>query len=939
MSEINYRLMLDALAGAVVASDEGRRIVYANAAAGRLFGWEPPALVGQPLATILPPRIQLPRRSDDEQASEAGAAIPTLALRKDGTTVAVELSLATVRHDDRDLFVASLREWREPPGSERRPAEVQWLQAITEATANLGSRPGLDGVLETVVTTLNGAFEAALARVWRFDPALGTLRLRAEGGPSRPSPEPLPLEIDAASLQSEVAEAARLGLPVIVEDPSGDARLDPEWVGRERIAWGTALPLRAGGELWGVIAVYTREAPARDGLAALNAFVAVAATTLHDAERLLRAQAARAEAESQHRRLLSILETLPLGVVLAEPSGDWFALENATAAAIWGEAIRGCNMSEYAAAFPLLSVRGDLIAQEDRPLCRALHASENVRGTYRRMREEDGDPMVLEVTATPLPGPEGGAVGTFRDITEQDRLEMQLAERAALIKALLDHLPVGVAYFEDDGVCRASNGPARRILGISRHEVVEELSPDLLTPSPELDEALSRCIREAMPHAKQGVPWPDPAGVAETRYLDWRFEPLPFPSEKRRGALALIVDVTERTLAERALQEAKESAERTSRHKSQFLSAVSHDLRTPVNALSLQAELLSHMVVGPGAPDARELRDLSADMRTAAGGLVELINDLLDLSWFDSGEVQNRPTEFSLQEWLSATLVPLAPTARARGLDLFWRPDRPGRVVRADRVKLSRVLVNLVGNAIKFTEAGRVEVTAGADAEGWFALVVRDTGPGIPEDQKARIFDEFAQLRNPERDRTKGTGLGLAICRRLVEAVGGKLSVAGGLGQGSQFTARYPPGHLGDGPTPEVPAPDGPAIAAMGRKTILLVEDDDNSRRPLSRLLQHAGFAVEPARDGAEALAFLARERPALILLDLMLPGTDGVEVLRRIRAEANSADEGLPVVILSGDVLGWRIREAQRLGIAGLLAKPVDFHELQALVNQILSP
>src|SRR6185437_15349190 len=154
------------------------------------------------------------------------------------------------------------------------------------------------------------------------------------------------------------------------------------------------------------------------------------------------------------------------------------------------------------------------------------------------------------------------------------------------------------------------------------------------------------------------------------------------------------------------------------------------------------------------------------------------------------------PTSFRLDHWLSATLAPLEVMAYSKGLEFSWKVDRPGRVVDADRVKLSRVLVNLAGNAVKFTESGSVEVSAGADTDGGLVLSVRDTGPGIPDDQKDRIFDEMVQLRNPERDRTKGTGLGLAICRRLVQAVGGRLTVESRVGQGSTFTAWYPADHL-----------------------------------------------------------------------------------------------------------------------------------------------
>ena len=390
------------------------------------------------------------------------------------------------------------------------------------------------------------------------------------------------------------------------------------------------------------------------------------------------------------------------------------------------------------------------------------------------------------------------------------------------------------------------------------------------------------------------------------------------------------------TVATLRVPEAAGAAERIGLQKTQFLAAVSHDLRTPVNAITLQAELMGYLVAGAEPPVPAELRDLAADLRRAAGGLAELINDLLDLSRFDSGRIEHRPTDFAPEEWLAAALGPLGPTARAKGLTLSWLVDRPGRVLHADRVKLGRVLTNLVGNALKFTEAGAVGVSLGVDASGCLVLAVRDTGPGIPADQLGVIFDEFAQLRNPERDRSKGTGLGLAICRRLIESAGGHLAAESLPGLGSTFTATFPPNHLAHA------IPEGPGWAPVAaprqipeRPTILLVEDDERSRRPLTRLLERAGFAVEPARDGAEALEALGHRVPALVLLDLLLPGLDGPEFLRRLRADP--AHAAIPVVVLSGDIDGERFDRALHLGVAGVLAKPVDFDSLKSLLSRLL--
>jgi CheY-like chemotaxis protein len=315
--------------------------------------------------------------------------------------------------------------------------------------------------------------------------------------------------------------------------------------------------------------------------------------------------------------------------------------------------------------------------------------------------------------------------------------------------------------------------------------------------------------------------------------------------------------------------------------------------------------------------------------------VIELINDLLDLARFDSGDIEHHATSFSLQDWLATTLEPLELTARAKGLSLTWHVDRRGRVIHADRVKLSRVLTNLVGNAVKFTDAGFVRIDVGETDEGWLQVDVADTGPGIPADQLDRIFDEFAQLRNPERDRTKGTGLGLAICKRLVEAVGGRLTVTSQLGQGSTFSAFYPPDHLGDTELdiPQLAARRAAEVAPHA--PILVVEDDPRSRQALERLLQKAGYTVVTAADGPAAIAIVAGERPSLVLLDLMLPGMDGLELLRWFRAQPGC--EALPVLLLSGDVITGAVDTLNDLNVASVLAKPVDFDALLTTIARHL--
>lgn len=950
MVSVTYRLLLDALPDAVIAADASHRIVYANLATGRLLGWEPSELIGQPLTFIIPRRLQAEHREGFKrfvatgQSRLAGQAVRVPALRRDGQEVQVELHIARAAQaseDGGDLIIGTLRDSRDRIALERQRDLARCLQATAEAAARLGSRNDPEQWLGSVAQALVLDFDAALARIWVVDPTNGRLVLRSVAGPAMTAEdgETERRSLDLAWSPAKIEELVRRGIPFIQDGLANDPDFDQRWVARERLQALAAFPLRCAGELVGVLDCYYRRPIAPEFISAHSAFAAIVATAISDIHIFDRARSAQIEAETQRRKLQTILDVLPVGVMLVEGPEGRLTLINPSGFQIAGKRASPESLGAINEIAPLYHLDGMLYRPEERPLQRTLTTGERVHATLL-YKKPDGEEVTLEVATAPYPGPEGGAVSTFRDVTEEHRLRLELAARAAQHKALIDHLPVGVVYFDDRGVCRAANSRACRVLGRARATITGISADELFARSPGLREALTRCLEDRMAHVEATSAWPEALGSDGIRYLDWRFQPLPGgQKEQSGGLLALIVDVTERKRVADQLLRAAETSEQASRNKTRFLSAVSHDLRTPVNALSLQAAWLRHLVQRDSEPDS-ELALLAEEIRLASSNLIELVHDLLELSMFDSGVHEYHITDFSLDGWLNSTLTPLRLTASDKGLDFSWRVDRAGRTIRGDRIKLGRVLVNLAGNAVKFTEKGGVEVVAGVDSAGRLVLTVTDTGPGIPEDQRPRVFDEFAQLRNPERDRTKGTGLGLAICRRLVEGAGGTLAVASSVGVGSRFTATYPANHVPEVPpiTPAFPDSDGQEpVGTRGDGTILLVEDDPYSRRSLARLLERNGYRVETAETGPDALKAVARNRPALVLLDLMLPGMDGAEVLKRLREESDR--DSLPVVVLSGDLLVGRTAELQTLDVNGILAKPVELNDLQRILVRWMGP
>jgi signal transduction histidine kinase/CheY-like chemotaxis protein len=382
----------------------------------------------------------------------------------------------------------------------------------------------------------------------------------------------------------------------------------------------------------------------------------------------------------------------------------------------------------------------------------------------------------------------------------------------------------------------------------------------------------------------------------------------------------------------------REEAEDASQRKTRFLAAVSHDVRTPANAISLTAEVIKK--AGEDPTWAHEIPELAETLRANAKLLVELVSDVLDLARFDSGKVEVDPSEFCLQDMVAKEILQYQALAKSAGLALAGSSNSDAIWLSADRMKLARVLSNLIGNAIKFTDRGRVDVECLRTDSGDVQVRVADTGVGIQPAHLEHIFDEFYQIKNPERDRSKGTGLGLAICKRLVDAIGCELDVESEFGKGSTFTIRIPRTLLIASPEqrPRVQHQQQPQPRTAQRLEglrVLLVEDHEATRTAFARLLAAQGATVDTAADGRDALRLLGHHPPQVMLLDLMLPDMDGREILRRL---AHERPAGLQCLLaVSGDVTDERRQEVASLGADALVAKPLQIGELVDRVCEVL--
>lgn len=375
------------------------------------------------------------------------------------------------------------------------------------------------------------------------------------------------------------------------------------------------------------------------------------------------------------------------------------------------------------------------------------------------------------------------------------------------------------------------------------------------------------------------------------------------------------------------LEVKRREAEEASIQKTRFLAAVSHDVRTPANAIGLLSELIERMAVDP--EKVKQVPALAKSLSDNARSLIDLVSDVLDLAKFDSGQVDLQISDFPLSSLIQAEVNQALPPATKKGLRISSSLPAGEIWLRTDRMKLARILSNLLGNAVKFTEAGEVTLAGEMTPDG-FELRVTDTGIGIPDNQLPHIFDEFYQLRNPERDREKGTGLGLAICNRLLDSLGCKVTVSSKVNIGTTFTVLLPQVLLTPGdevPRPAREAPEVTLSSPLSGLHILLVEDHHVTRRAMAQLLTAEGAAVSEARTGKEALHFLSHGMHDVMLLDLNLPDIDGSEVLKSLKMARPARLKR--VLAVSGDVRPERVEEVKLLGADNLIPKPLSIDRI----------
>jgi PAS domain S-box-containing protein len=428
-----------------------------------------------------------------------------------------------------------------------------------------------------------------------------------------------------------------------------------------------------------------------------------------------------------------------------------------------------------------------------------------------------------------------------------------------------------------------------------------------------------------------------------------------FSFDGKRARLVVANDITDRQRAEemrRAAYELEAQNRRileASRMKSEFLANMSHELRTPLNAILGFSELLFDGVVPTSSPGYRECL---GDIIKSGRHLLRLINDVLDLAKVEAGKVEFHPEAIDLRIVIDEVVSIVRPIAVAKDIALDSSIDPALQGIFIDPARLKQILYNLLSNALKFTPAkGSVAVRAVAGGERTFRLEVEDTGPGIAPEDIGRLFVEFQQLEGGAARQHGGTGLGLALTKRVAEAQGGSVGVRSTVGKGSVFHVVLPrraslmAAAPGDQPivtppgtppvAPAAPAPRSPEKSGRNIQ-ILVIDDNPSNLKLISRLLSIEGYDVRTAAHANEALQTLEGFHPRMILMDIQMPGMDGLTLTRRLKAAPATRD--ITIVALTANAMKGDAEKAREAGCDGYVTKPIDTRTLPATLATYLA-
>ena len=791
-----------------------------------------------------------------------------------------------------------------------RRAEVARLDVERRLhRANMLQRAVLDGtVLSVVATEPNGLIREFNAGAERM---LGYRRGEMIG---RRTPEVfhVPGEIVARAVEL----TAQLGRPVEpgVEALVALARLgqadEREWTYVRRD--GRRLPV-----LLSVTAL-------RDAAGAIVGFLGIAA----DQTERKAAEAALRENELRYRTLVEQSGQMVYDLELATGRSRWFG-DSAI------RQITGLSEQEFQSVD--LARWEEMIHPDDRPEAMqlfdaALSAGEPYVAEYR-FRHRSGEYRYVEDQGAFLPGPDGQParmIGRMYDISARKFAEAAMRENEERLARIFSAMAEGLVVQDPAGAIIVCNAAAQRILGLTEGEILGRTWTDPRwgqvradgspLPPEEHPAEVTQRTGGSRHGVEVGLARPDGARI----WISFNCEPVKDPDGRVTLVVSTFADVTERRELLKTLAQARDQALAASRLKSEFLANVSHEIRTPMNGIIGMVNLLIEHRLD------EEQRQMVRLVQQSADSLMTIINNLLDFAKIEAGRMRIEAHEFQLGPVINDVLALLEPRVQVKGLRLERDFDAAATVrLLGDSGRIRQVLLNLLGNAVKFTEQGHVRAVLRICRETSermsFRVEVHDTGIGVSAEAGRMLFQPFTQADGTTTRRFGGTGLGLAISRQLVELMGGAIGFESEEAKGSVFWFGLDLPKSGAAARAKA-APAPGALRAGGRRLRLLLAEDNPTNQIVARqLLEKMGHEVEVAPDGAVALARLGQARFDAVLMDCQMPIVDGFDATRRIRSgEVKGTDPRLPVIALTAYAHAEDRKRCLEAGMDEYLTKPL---------------
>jgi two-component system, sensor histidine kinase and response regulator len=934
-SEQRFRSFVDHATDAFFLQDDKGVILDVNRQACESLGYTRDELVGKTPSDfdpdLTPARIEeLGRKLNSQEM----VAFESRHRRKDGAIFPVEVRGRVFWEGGRRFLVSLARDI-----SERKQHDAL-LDGQKRILKLIIQGEPLPQVLKVLCRTVEDLAQGEmLASVLLLD--TDGVHLRHGAAPSLP--ESYVTAIDGIAIGPSVGScgtAAYRRESVYVSDIASD----PLWAPYADLAlshglracWSAPI-LSSTNEALGTFALYYRQprCPTAHDRRTVDIFTRTVAIAIE------RSRAEEALRESEHR-WRSLTETVPQLVWSALPDGacDYFSTQWTQHTGIPESDLLGWRWLET------------LHPDDREPTRRFWLESVAGRRPYDveyRVRRQDGVYRWFKTRGVPIRDEDGNIAkwfGTCTDITDLRETEQALRESEERFRGTFENAAVGVAHTDAAGRFLRVNEKFAAIVGYTREELLQRTFQDITHPDDLAAsiEPFTVLMRGETPDfgLEKRYLRKDGSVVWVELFVSLQRNPAGDPGY----AIAIIRDISERKQLEGELRRAKELAEAANRAKDEFLANVSHEIRTPMNAILGMTELTLD------TPMTEDQRQCLKTVKSAADNLLGIINDLLDFAKIEAGKLDLDPADFSLRATLGDTLRALAVRAHRKGLELVCQvqPDVPDALV-GDAGRLRQVLLNLVGNAIKFTDEGEVVVTVKSEirnpkskANGDWDLVVlqftvRDTGIGISHDRQEKIFRAFEQEDTSTTRKYGGTGLGLTIAARLVALMGGKITVESEPGRGSAFafTAQFgEQPHSASGYEDPRRAP--PVL--LHNLPVLIVDDNATNRRILEEWLRGWQMKSVAVGDGLAAMDALwhgtACGRPySLVLLDARMPDVDGLALATQIRQRAELSATRL-ILLTSGDRPGDLAR-FRKLRVNAHLLKPVQQDELLETIYQVM--